>query len=141
MAYDKVLPGTNTPTSADHAPSEWVVDTVSSWVNNTGDASKVKPGWPAYGYKYGKATRIGDTYDVYSSATVFFRDIPKGAVVENPDPSISSHASIEGSWTSIVSPADIVQTQETLKEKFPDLGGPMVWEAEGMNQELFDALK
>lgn len=139
MTYDHAGPWLNK--AGDIAPATWTMDKVDEWVNNLGEESKVVVGYPAYGYQYPGAKKSGDSYELTPNAHVLYRDIPKTAIVDKTGIENPSYAMLSGAWASIVTPHDIAETQSLLRTKYPNLGGSMIWELQGMVAEHFDALK
>ena len=139
MTYDKDGPWS--AATGDIAPADWTVASITTWAARVGNPRKIVVGYPAYGYRYPGSTKRGDSFDKATAAAITLNMIPPSAFEETASSDGARAAIVDGAWTSLVSPDAMKQTQAKLLKTLPDLGGAMIWSAEGATPAVFDALQ
>jgi len=120
------------------ASGPWTIGCIDQWVARVGDPSKIRVGYPTYGYEYTGVTEVGETYK--TSSEVLYPQAPTSAINNNYRNLTTAGKVGEDGWASFMSPSIIQATQERILETYPDIGGAFLWSAEGLIQAHLNAL-
>lgn len=132
MTYDHA--GGWSPMADDIAPGKWVIETMDTMIRQNGlSPAKVKIGFPTYGYIFNGASQRGDIF-TDTSGIGYNQILAGGAVIDNPE-GLTSECTIQGNWTSCLSPEMARLTYLEILKLYPDIGGAFFWSASGLTKE------